>query len=60
MPGHIFDPGMIDRMVWQRGRQVWIDPRTNEKGGSEIFNTLDSFIRCHLAGGCHIKHPIGN
>ena len=69
MAGHIFDPGFIDRTVSQRGGQVWIDtvgqgtgacPRTNEKGGTEIFNTLDSFIRCHLAGGCHIKHPVGH
>jgi hypothetical protein len=69
MAGHIFDPGFIDRTVSQRGGQVWIDtigqgtgacPRTNEKGGTEIFNTLDSFIRCHLAGGCHIEHPVGH
>lgn len=34
-------------------------PRTNEISGQEIFNSVDKFIKCHLAGGCSIKHPVG-
>jgi hypothetical protein len=68
MKGHIFDLGAIQRTVRQAGGQVWIDtvgsgtgrcPKSNEKGGTEVFNTLDSFIKCHLAGGCNVMHPVG-
>ena len=68
LPGHVFHPGSINRSVFQSGNQVKIYtigegrgncPRTNEKSGTQIFITLDSFIKCHLAGKCHRTHPVG-
>jgi hypothetical protein len=68
LPGHIFYPGEITRRARLQDSQVFIKtqgsgsgscPRTNEISGAEIFNSVDLFIKCHLAGGCSIKHPVG-
>lgn len=66
--GHIFHPGSIARATRLQGNQVFIKtvgegmgacPRTNETSGAAIFNSLDMFIKCHLAGACSIQHPVG-
>ncbi len=62
-PGHVFDPGVIDRWarpaadggieILTKGPGNGACPKLNELGGQYLFYTLDKFIQCHLAGGCH-------